>query len=103
VQALREIYNTGKMPKKLSEGLIYIIPKATGISSDIRQWHPITLLNTIYKIMAKTLSNRIQPFLSDIIHDSQTSFKNGRSIMANIFTFWEISAIAESSSENLAV
>ena len=31
-------------------------PKGEGVSDDIRQWRPITILNTVYKIFAKVLS-----------------------------------------------
>ena len=73
------------MLEEFSEGRIHVIPNTSDISSDIRQWHPMTLLNTVYKTMAKTLSNQLEPFISDIIHESHTRFMNGRRITYSLF------------------
>ena len=81
---MQQIVDTGFMPQAFSEGLIYLIPKGEGVSDDIRQWRPITILNTVYKIFAKVLSLRLQPLLGELIHDSQTGFVKERSILDNI-------------------
>ena len=62
------------MPQEWKEGLIYMIPKSSGQLEELQHWRPITLLNVIYKILAKTLARRLQPYLSELIHDSHTSF-----------------------------
>ena len=97
------IVDTGIMPQAFSEGLIYLIPKGAGVSDDIRQWRPITILNTVYKIFAKVLSLRLQPLLGELIHDSQTGFVKERSILDNIFTFWEATALAKLCQEDVAI
>ena len=71
--------------------------------ADIRKWRPITILNTIYKIYAKLLAMRLQPFLTDIIHNTQTGFLQDRSILDNIFLFWEVVAISQERKEDLAI
>ena len=73
-KAYQRVFDTWYMPRSMTIGLIYLIPKGEGKSDDIRKWRPITLLNTIYKIFAKTLSLRVQPFLHDLIHITQTGF-----------------------------
>mgnify|MGYP000491701764 FL=1 len=45
-QGFQEIFNVGKMPTKFS-GLIYLIPKGEGCSTNIRKWRPTIVLNTI--------------------------------------------------------
>ena len=70
---------------------------------DIRKSRPITLLNTSYKIFSKFLSCRLQEVLPKIIHVSQTRFMRERSIMDNVFTFWEASAVAVKNKQNLVV
>ena len=81
------------MPIFLSEGLIYLIPKVEGISEDIRKWTP-TLLNNSYKIFAKMLNFRQQKILPKVIHVSKTGFMKDRSIVDNVFTFWETTTLA---------
>ena len=87
--AFQEMMDSGVMPESLSEGLIFLIPKEGGDLELIRQWRPITILNSVYKIIAKTLSLRLQPMLDSLIHPTQTGFVKDRSILDNIFTFWE--------------
>ena len=93
--AYQQIIDHGYMPQEWTEGLIYLIPKGDGPLDDIRKWRPITLLNVVYKILAKTIARRVQPFLPQLIHDSQTGFVQERSIFDNIFLFWEMVAFAE--------
>ena len=97
------ILEKGIMPPQLGAGLIFLIPKGEGPSDDIRKWRPITILSTAYKILAKALSLRLQPMLPQLIHVSQTGFIKERSILDNIFTFGEASAIATKTKQDLTV
>ena len=56
VAGLNEAWDVGCLPEHFKEGLIFLIPKVQGIITDVRQWRPITLLNTIYKIFANILA-----------------------------------------------
>ena len=80
-----------------------MIPKSSGQLEELQHWRPITLLNVIYKILAKTLARRLQPYLPKLIHDSQTGFIQERSIFDNIILFWEMVTIAEVQKQDLAV
>ena len=51
----------------------------------------------------KVLSKRIQECLPFIIHSSQTGFIKERSILDNIFSFWEAVALAKRDNQNLAI
>ena len=101
--AYQQILDQGFMPQEWTEGLIYLIPKGDGPLHDIRKWRPITLLNVVYKILAKTIARRLQPFLPQLIHDSQTGFVQERSIFDNIFLFWEMVATTEEQQQDLAI
>ena len=50
----------------------------------IKNWRPLTLLNSDYKIAAKSIANRLKPFLSNLINYDQTGFIRGRFIGENI-------------------
>ena len=91
------------MPEMLSEGMIFLIPKEGGNLDELRHWRPIMILNSAYKILAKALSLRLQPMLETLIHPTQTGFVKGRSILDNIFTFWEAVSLARMRGEPLAV
>jgi mannosylglycoprotein endo-beta-mannosidase len=68
----------------INMGLITLIPK-TGDRSILRNSRLITLLGSVYKILAKALAGRLQAFLPSIIRPNQTDFEEGRSILDNDF------------------
>jgi hypothetical protein len=57
----------------------------------------ITLLDSIYKILAKTLVGRIQAAIPNIVRPNQTGFVEGRSIFDNVFMAQEALEWAEES------
>ena len=63
----------------------------------------MAILTNAYKIMAKVVSGQLKMVLGDIIHTTQTSFLENRSIVDNVITFWEYSAWAEEQGVDLAV
>lgn len=86
---VRNFYNTGIIPPQLNDTHIALIPKklACRMPSDFR---PISLCNVIYKIIAKSLANRLKVHLPDYIHPSQQAFIEGRRISNNIIVAQEI-------------
>ena len=65
-------------------GIIKLIPKKDTELSFVKNWHPITLLNTDYKIAAKASANRIKSVLPRLINNDKTGFMKGRFIGENI-------------------
>ncbi|MCO5591465.1 hypothetical protein L7F22_045448 [Adiantum nelumboides] len=90
------------MPESMCTELISLIPKG-GDTTRMRQWRPITLLSSVYKILAKMISARLRPFLSDLIHTSQTGFVQDRCILEDIFCLHQAIEWARASSTPLAI
>ncbi|CAM2103851.1 unnamed protein product [Caretta caretta] len=67
-----------------AESLLALLPKK-GDLHDLRNWHPISLLSTDYKIVAKAISLRLGSVLADVIHPDQTYTILDRSIFDNLF------------------
>ena len=59
------------------QGIITLIPKMDRDGRYRKNWCPLTLLNTDYKILAKAIAYRIIPLLEKLIHPSQTVFIQG--------------------------
>ena len=55
----------------------------------IQNYRPISLLNTLYKVVAKVYANRMKPLLHHWILPSQTGFVPNRCILDNIFLAFE--------------
>lgn len=62
--------------------LIYLIPKNKDTSS-LKNFRPIGLCNTSYKLVTKIIINRNKPFLRSIIGYTQTNFLIGRRTLDN--------------------
>ena len=60
-------------------------------------------MNSANKILAKTLSLTLQPRIGSLIHAMQMGFVKERSILDNIFTFWEAVSLARLQAHPIAV
>ena len=65
------------------EGTITCIPKAVKERNTLKNWRPLTLLNSVYKFFSAIISNRIKPILCQIINPDQTGFISGRFLGEN--------------------
>ena len=74
----------GELTIEQRRGVINIIPKGDKDHRLIKNWRPITVLNVDYKIIAKTIANRLKPVLPDLINQDQTGYVQNRLIGENI-------------------
>ena len=58
VKSLNYSFENGNMTAMQKQGLISLLPKTNNELSNLNNWRPLTLLNTDYKIITKTISNR---------------------------------------------
>ncbi|XP_042990668.1 uncharacterized protein LOC122317666 [Carya illinoinensis] len=87
-KASLEVLNGGKWNNTLNETLIALIPKKHNPSL-VTDFRPISLCNVLYKIIAKTLANRLKKILPAIISPTQAAFVPGRLITDNIIVAFE--------------
>ncbi len=83
IEAFNFAFNNQLMSTSQRRGVITLLPK----NKDpllIKNWRPITLLNTDYKLASKTIACRIKEVLPSIIHSDQTGFLKGRYIGENV-------------------
>jgi hypothetical protein len=69
--AFKAMLAQGLTLEYINKGMITLILKL-GDHSKLGNWHPITLLGSIYKILAKNLAKRIQEFFPLMIRPNQT-------------------------------
>lgn len=80
---LAHIWHSNTIPSEWKEGLIINLPKK-GDLSDCKNWRGITLLNSIYKILAGLILNRIADSLEPKLLKEQAGFRPGRSCVDHI-------------------
>ena len=64
----------------MTQGLITCLPKPGKARNLVKNWRPISLLNTTYKIISSVLTTRLRTVLNRIISPEQKGFLEGRSI-----------------------
>ena len=84
-----QIFNSGQMPSYLNKTLILLIPKCLGPET-FSHFRPISLCNTVYKIVPKIIVSRIRPILNNLISPYQTTFVPGRRGVDNVVIAQEL-------------
>jgi hypothetical protein len=82
-KVILEFWKTEQLYPELLQGIIRLLPKKLD-KINIKDWRPLTLLQIIYKIIAKLLAVRLGVILPDLISIQQTGFVPGRQILDNI-------------------
>ena len=78
-----EFYHHSKFEKSLNATFIVLIPKKND-ASNIRDFKPINLVGSLYKILSKVLANWLKQVLDQLISESQNSFVGGRQILDSV-------------------
>ena len=80
LQVFRYSFQTGELSPSMKEGVINLIPKKDKSPLFLKNWRPISILNTDYKLLAGCLANRLKKVLPKIISNDQSGFLHGRYI-----------------------
>ena len=78
-----EFHQHYKFEKYLNATFITLIPKKNG-ASNICDFRPISLVESLYKMLAKVLANRSKMVLDQLISKSQNSFVGGKQILNSV-------------------
>ncbi|XP_028087035.1 uncharacterized protein LOC114287789 [Camellia sinensis] len=84
IQFFKEFHSNSRLTYGINNTFITLIPKLenpVGLSN----YRPISLMGSIYKILAKVLSHRLKSVLSSIIGETQAAFIGGRNILDGVF------------------
>ena len=90
------ILSTKTAPRGFMDGIVIYIYKGSGERCSISNYRPITLLNTVYRLLAKTLAHILNPRMARLIDDEQKGFLIGRQIGDVVITIQAAQALLES-------
>ena len=75
-----DFHKNGIFEKSLNVTFISLIPKVAG-AVDIKDFRPISLVGSVYKILAKVLASRLRKVVGKVVGHSQHAFIPGRKIL----------------------
>ncbi|GAU35673.1 hypothetical protein TSUD_162450 [Trifolium subterraneum] len=84
-----EFHRNGRLTKGLNSTFIALIPKVDN-PQRLNEFRPISLVGSIYKILAKVLANRLRVVIGSVISESQTTFMQDRQILDGILIANEV-------------
>ena len=73
----------GKFEKSFNSTFISLIHKVSG-ASKLKDFHPISLVSGIYKIISKVLANRLRLVMDSIISIPHNAFVKGKQILDSV-------------------
>lgn len=82
-------WRTGHIPGSVSRSNLILVPKSDE-PVKVMDYRPISVCNTIYKIISKVLALRIRPIIPHLISNTQAAFIPEREITENTILFREI-------------
>jgi len=82
-KVLEEFHRFGSIPRGTNSSFITLIPKGVTQHS-LNDYRPISLIGSLYKIIAKILSSRLRNVMPKLISDNQFAFIGGRNILDGV-------------------
>ncbi|GJS66902.1 RNA-directed DNA polymerase, eukaryota [Tanacetum coccineum] len=88
-EAVKYFFNSGAIPNGCNSSFIALIPKIPDANL-VKDFRPIILIGSMYKIIAKILANRLVGVLGDIVNEVQSAFIAERQILDGPFILNEV-------------
>ena len=76
----KDFHERGRFGKGLNSTFLVLIPKKKGVE-DLKDFRPISLIGSIYKLIAKVLANRLKKVMNGLVNPAQNAFVEGRQIL----------------------
>ena len=95
INVINEIFEKESLTESQKLSYISLLPKDSGPLSEMQNYRPVSLLNVDIKIIAKSLEQKVCPFLGYVIHTDQASAVKGRTITDHNHNIRDIIIYAE--------
>lgn len=86
---VKEFYSNSKLGYGVNYSFVTLIPKKDNPNSFL-DYRPISLINSLYKVLSKVLANRMKQVLPTVIDKAQSAFVGGRNIYDGVFIANEV-------------
>jgi hypothetical protein len=80
MRVMHHFHQYGTFARSLNATFVVLIPKKAG-TTEVKDFRPITLVGSMYKIISKVLANQLKGVLGGLLSQSQNAFIQGRQIL----------------------
>nr|GFA23748.1 RNA-directed DNA polymerase, eukaryota, reverse transcriptase zinc-binding domain protein [Tanacetum cinerariifolium] len=101
-EAVRYFFTHFDLPKGSNSSFIALVPKIPDANM-VKDFRPISLISSIYKIIAKILTNHLVGVLGGIINEVQSAFIEDRQILDGPFILNEVFAWCKRKKTNFII
>lgn len=84
-----EFHRNGKLSRGINYTFIALIPKVDH-PQKLNDYRPISLVGSIYKVLAKVLANRLRQVIGSVVASEQSAFVQNRQILDGILIANEV-------------
>nr|GEY43021.1 RNA-directed DNA polymerase, eukaryota [Tanacetum cinerariifolium] len=88
-EAVDCFFTNGDMPNGRNSNFIALIPKIIDANM-VKDFRPISLIESLYKVIAKILTNRLVNVIGDLVNEVQLAFVEERQILDGPFILNEV-------------
>jgi len=85
-ELVRQIWEEERIPERWRETIIFLIHKR-GDRNRCENYRGIAVGNAAYKIFLNIILGKIKPYIEKVMGDYQNGYRDGRSVIDNIFAF----------------
>lgn len=89
IDSVAEFFESGNLQQQWNATILTLIPKKQN-AVKIGDFRPISCCNTVYKVIAKLLTNRLKKVLPSVISNTQSAFIPGRLLVENVLLATEL-------------
>ena len=89
IQFIQDIFTQHTLPPSWGDTNLALIPKVAH-PNVISQFCPISLCNTLYKLLSRIIVHRLKPYMAEVINPCQAGFVPGRRTSDNIIIVQEV-------------
>jgi len=84
-----QFFESGHMNPCINITWVTLIPKKK-IAEEVKDYRPISMVGSVYKVIAKILSRRLRDVLPNLVGETQTAFVGGRQILDGVLIANEV-------------
>ncbi|GJU28851.1 RNA-directed DNA polymerase, eukaryota [Tanacetum coccineum] len=88
-EAVEQFFKHGSFSKGCNSSFIALIPKVMD-AKHVNDYRPISLIGSVYKVVTKSLANRLAMVIANLVSDTQSAFVANRQILDGPFILNEV-------------